>query len=345
MSHIKKQFKLLRFITPSPSQKENFRRVLQGRITLDSSALPAQSMFVRIAQSMRAAHALALAVIITIITSGSGVSFAAQNAIPGETLYKVKLATEQVRAAVTPGKQARAELHLGFASRRLSEVEQLIERNGNAHAAVNEALARYENELDESEALAMQDPALAQAIAPIIGETTESHKQTLKRVAKKAHARSFNGDFDNKLDDAYEYAESKDDAVLYAALAATSTASTMISPAIKEKSRKKWESIEYEIKEMEAARVTGAASENTTTTGTATAFNTAQERISEAKTRWENGEYREALNHSIEARELVKKAEKIEKEKNKGREREKEERKEDRDDKNGDEDDENKDND
>lgn len=328
MSRIKQQFKLLRSIAPPASQKAHFRRILQSRITLDSSALPARSMFVRIAQSMRAAHALALAVIITIIASGSGVSFAAQNAIPGETLYKVKLATEQVRAAVTPGKKARAELHLGFASRRLSEVEQLIEHNGNAHAAVNEALARYENELDESEALAMQDPALAQAIAPIIGETTESHKQTLKRVAKKAHARSFNGDFDNKLDDAYEYAESKDDAVLYAALAATSTPPTMVSPAIKEKSRKKWESIEYEIKEMEAARVTGVASEGAITTGTAAAFNTAQERISEAKTRWENGEYREALKHSIEARELVKKAEKIEKEKNKEREREKDARKE-----------------
>lgn len=320
MSRIKRQFIFLRSIAPNASQKAQFRRILQSTVALDSSALPARSMFIHIAQKMRSAHALAFAVIIMLVASGSGVSFAAQNAIPGETLYRVKLATEQMRITVTPDKKAKAELHLDFASRRLYEIEQLIEQNGGAHTAVNEALARYENEFNESEALAMQDPLLAQAISPIIGETAESHKQTLKRVAEKAHARSFDGDLDDDFDDAYEHAESKDDAVLYAALAATSTPPAAVSPAIKEKSRKKWESIENEMKKMEAARIAPSVPENAVATKTAEALTTAQERINEAKTRWENGDYREALKHSIEARELVKKAEKIEKEREKERE-------------------------
>src|SRR3989344_4682299 len=124
-----------------------------------------------VAQNMRTAPAFTLAIIITLIGSGSGVSFAAQNAIPGETLYKVKLATEQVRVAVTPGKKTKAELHLGFASRRLNEIERLIEQNSGAQAAISEILVRYENELDKSEALATQDPVLAQNITAIIGET------------------------------------------------------------------------------------------------------------------------------------------------------------------------------
>ncbi|MEK7494090.1 MAG: DUF5667 domain-containing protein [Patescibacteria group bacterium] len=332
MNRIKQQFKLLRSIAPDASQKANFRRILQSRVMLESRALPARSIFAHIGQSMRAAHALALAVIIALTASGSGVSFAAQNAIPGETLYPVKLATERARIAVTPGKKTKAELHLGFASRRLNEIEQLIEQNGDAQAAISETLTRYENELDESETFSMQDPLLAQALAPLVGETTESHKQTLKRVAQKAHTRSFDGDLDDDFDDAYEHAESKDDAVLYAALAATSTPPTVISLVIKEKSRKKWESIEYEMKKMEAARVAPAVPESTIATGTAAALTTAQERIDEAKARWENGEYREALKHSIEAREFVKEAEKIEKERRKENEREKNnQREEDRD--------------
>lgn len=339
MNRIKQQFKLLRSIAPDASQKANFRRILQSKVALESRALPARSIFAHIGQSMRATHALALAVIIALTASGSGVSFAAQNAIPGETLYPVKLATERARIAVTPGKKTKAELHLDFASRRLNEIEQLIEQNGGAQEAISETLTRYENELDESETFSMQDPLLAQALAPLVGETTELHKQTLKRVAEKARMRSFDGDFDDEFDDAYEHAESKDDAVLYAALAATSTPPTVISPVIKEKSRKKWESLENKMKKMEATRVTPpVVPENVIATGTAAALTTAQERIDEAKARWENGEYREALKHSIEAREFVKEAEKIEKERRKENEREKSKQREESRDENKDED-------
>lgn len=332
MNNIKQQFKLLRSIAPDASRKASFRHVLESKVSLESSALPARSTFAFMLQRMRASHALAVVVIITVVASGSGVSFAAQNAVPGETLYKVKLATEQARITITPGKKAKAELHLGFASRRLHEIEQLIEKDNGAHTAVNEALARYEDELNESEAIIIKDPALAQTISSIIGETTESHKQTLKRVAEKAHARSFNGDLDNDLDDAYEHAEAKDDAVLYAALAATSTPPVAISPVIKEKSRKKWESIEGDIKKIGAVHIDSSAPELAATiaTGTTAALTTAQERVHEAKERWENGEYSEALKRSIEARELVKKAEKIEKESRKEKERERNKREEER---------------
>ncbi|MEK7488000.1 MAG: DUF5667 domain-containing protein [Patescibacteria group bacterium] len=340
MNRIKRQCKLLRSIAPDASRKANFRRMLESRVALESSSLPARSVYAHIMRTMRSAPALALAMIITLVGSGSGVSFAAQNTIPGETLYGVKLATEQIRVAVAPGKKAKAELHLRFASRRLEEIEQLIEQNGSAHAAVSEALVRYEDELDESEALATHDPALAQAITPLIGETTESHKRVLTRVAQKARAQSLNGGLDDELDNAYKHAESNDDAVLYVALDTPSTVPALLPPVIKEKSRKKWESVEYEIKRMEAARAIPVAPENTAViaTGTIDAFTTAQTRIGEAKTRWENGEYREALKHSIEARELMKEAGKKENEEKREREREKNKREKEGRDENKDED-------
>lgn len=329
MNRIKHHLKFLRSIAPDASRKADFRRILASKVMLESSSLPVRGGYAHILRTLRAAPALALAMIITLVGSGSGVSFAAQNTIPGETLYGVKLATEQLRVAVTPGKKAKAELHLRFASRRLEEIERLIEQNGNEHIAVSEALVRYEDELDESEVLATHDAAVAQAIAPIIGETTESHKKVLERVAKKARAQSFNGGLDDELNDAYEHAESKDDAVLYVALDAPSTPPTILPRVIKEKSRKKWESVEHEIKKMEGARAVPVVVENNavTATGTADAFTIAQTHIGEAKTRWENGEYREALKHSIEARELMKEAEKTEKEKRKERERDENESK------------------
>lgn len=340
MNRIKHHLKFLRSIAPDASQKANFRRILASKVMLESSSLPVRGGLLRITRTLRMAHALTLALIITLVGSGSGVSFAAQNTIPGETLYGVKLATEQLRVAVAPGKKAKAELHLQFASRRLEEIERLIEQNGSEHIAISEALVRYEDELDESEVLATSDAAVAQAITPIIGETTESHKRVLERVAKKAREQSFNGVLDDELDEAYEHAESKDDAILYVALDTPLTTPVILPPALKEKSRKKWESVEHEIKKMEEARTVPIVVENNaaTATGTIDAFATAQTHIGEAKTRWENGEYREALKHSIEARELMKEAEKAEKEKRKERERDENESKREGRDENRDED-------
>lgn len=310
MSRIKRQFKLLRSIVPLASKKADFRHILESKVARESSALSSRSAFMRIAWSMRTAPALALAIIITLIGSGSGISFAAQNAIPGETLYPVKLATERARMTFTPNKKAKAELHLQFASRRLHEVERLISENRQPQINVSDVLKDYKNEFDESESLAIQDPKLAQDLAPIIGETTESHKHILAIIAKKAHEQ-FDGDFDNELTNAYEHAESKDDAVLYAALAATSTPPTAIPSIIKEKSRKKWESIEREMKKMEAVRSAPATPEHSTVTatGTDTTLITAQAIIDTAKTQWESGDYRHALDNSIEARALIKEAE------------------------------------
>ncbi len=313
MRRIKQQFKLLRIIAPDASQKEHFRRILQSKITRESRALPACGMLIRMARNMRTAPALALAIIITLVGSGSGVSYAAQNAIPGETLYRVKLVTERARVAVTQDTKAKAELHLQFASRRLYEIERLIEQNGGAQAAISETLMRYEDELDEGEVLAMQDPILAQDITSIIGETTESHKRILERVAEKAHEKSLDNDLNDEFDNAYEHAESKDDNILFTALSATSTSNTVLSATIIEKSRKKWKSIEYKKKEVESnlKRFISENNRDETLTEADIALDNAQMSIKEARVRWEDGKYREALEYSLESRSLVKEAEKI----------------------------------
>jgi hypothetical protein len=72
---------------------------------------------------------LATALIIVFVVLGSfiGVSGAAAASLPGEPLYGIKLATEEVRLALTSDRQISAELQISRAERRLEEVAALVQ--------------------------------------------------------------------------------------------------------------------------------------------------------------------------------------------------------------------------
>jgi hypothetical protein len=55
-----------------------------------------------------------------------GAGQAAADSLPGQLLYEVKLAAEQVRLRLTSDPEARAELNLTLAERRLSEIAELV---------------------------------------------------------------------------------------------------------------------------------------------------------------------------------------------------------------------------
>ncbi|MFC1899197.1 DUF5667 domain-containing protein [Chloroflexota bacterium] len=72
------------------------------------------------------AVAIAVAVILIISAVGTGTAFASQSSLPGDTLYSVKLGTEQIQRIVTFDDVAEVELELKFASTRLDELEEII---------------------------------------------------------------------------------------------------------------------------------------------------------------------------------------------------------------------------
>lgn len=88
-------------------------------------------------------HAVAAVVAIGTLGGGSGVAAASSSALPGEMLYPVKRAVEQVMltAAFTPGSEARVQADL--AARRLHEVERLL-ASGASAAMVGPLLDEYE---------------------------------------------------------------------------------------------------------------------------------------------------------------------------------------------------------
>jgi hypothetical protein len=71
-------------------------------------------------------HAVAAVVAVSTMAGGTGVAAASTDALPGEMLYPVKRAVEQVMltAAWTPSAEARVQTRL--AARRLAEVERLL---------------------------------------------------------------------------------------------------------------------------------------------------------------------------------------------------------------------------
>jgi len=94
-----------------------------------------------------------LVIVVALSALGGGTAYASQDSLPGDTLYPVKLATEQVRMMLPGDDVAKAERALGFVERRMGEIEALAERGRpqdmslgvqGYNDALNTTLARIE---------------------------------------------------------------------------------------------------------------------------------------------------------------------------------------------------------
>ena len=333
MNNIRKQLRSLKHIAPNAQKKASFRHALEHRVRADmhmhsEHIVIQRASWTAFLRPLFHAPSFALAIVIVILGSGGGIAFASQSAIPGTTLYGMKLKTEQARMTLTRDEKKRAALHIEFASRRMHEIEQLINSDINDDAIVTETVAHYEHELSEGESLLKKDPEAAYSATALLA-ATESHKDTITALKKKIAARSH-GQINDDLDDAYEHAESHIDTALLTALSATATSSnaTTLSDTVIETSRKKIRSLEKDIQKrkraIENARQ-GRAGDNAETIEATTKLEDAETIIKNAKTRLENEEYRESIERSIKARALMKEVSSLEKERDR---REKQEDKE-----------------
>jgi hypothetical protein len=71
------------------------------------------------------AWAISLAAVVVVALGGGATVVASNYSMPGETLYSVKLATEQVRLALTVSDVTKTELNAEYANRRTEEIEYL----------------------------------------------------------------------------------------------------------------------------------------------------------------------------------------------------------------------------
>lgn len=85
----------------------------------------------------------ALVVVVGLAGSGAGVVYAAQNSLPGEVLYPVKIGSENVRLAFTLAPESKARLNLELAGRRVDEAVAQSERGQDVSHATSEGVARH----------------------------------------------------------------------------------------------------------------------------------------------------------------------------------------------------------
>jgi hypothetical protein len=87
----------------------------------------------------------AVSVVLVVLLAGSGTIAASASSLPDESLYGVKLFTEEVRLALTPSDTGKAELHAEFADTRVEEIIKMADK-GNVEQVVK-ATGRMNNNL------------------------------------------------------------------------------------------------------------------------------------------------------------------------------------------------------
>ena len=124
-----------------------------------------------------------LVIVLTLSALGGGTAYAAQDSLPGDALYPVKLGTEQLRMMLPGDDVVKAERALGFAERRVGEMEALTEKGRPQDLdlavekygyALNMTLARIERAGDRGLATGN--------ITALVAEATTRHLSVLDMV-------------------------------------------------------------------------------------------------------------------------------------------------------------------
>lgn len=135
----------------------------------------------------------ALVMLALIFTSGVGVTYASTNALPGDALYSVKEAAEEVTERLIIDEEKRAEYAVERAHRRLQEAEKLAARgklDEKAEALVTERFEKLNKRAQARIAtLEEERPSQAQALRVALTVGVEARAETLARRAAKIEDR------------------------------------------------------------------------------------------------------------------------------------------------------------
>jgi hypothetical protein len=187
-------------IQPNPEFKAKVGSQLQGMLRAKREKAEEKAM----GPIWRRRWAVAMSTVLVVLLAGVGTVAASADALPDESLYAVKLATEQARIALASSDIDRAELHIQFAERRATEIAE-IARQGQVSEipALTEQVANHLDkvyEVEEAQEFEERGPKmLAPAPAPVPGpagrawDDTErgEPEENLKTMLGESRARSL----------------------------------------------------------------------------------------------------------------------------------------------------------
>ncbi len=90
---------------------------------------------------------IAIIAMIMSLAAGSGVVAASQNSLPTGALYPVKIATEQIREAMTFNNEKKIDLSVKLAEKRLNEIKELQKNGEVPEIVINQALVKYKKHI------------------------------------------------------------------------------------------------------------------------------------------------------------------------------------------------------
>jgi len=94
--------------------------------------------------------AVAFTAVLVVLIASTGTVAASTSALPGEKLYPIKLATENVRLTLAFSDMDEAKLHIQFAERRAEEIAEMARRGeGSQIPVLTEQLATHLDEVNE----------------------------------------------------------------------------------------------------------------------------------------------------------------------------------------------------
>jgi hypothetical protein len=170
-----------------PVMRDQFRKELRGRLMSEAVTVlaPRPSRF---SFPMMLRPAFAAAAILVLVLAGA--TSAAASSLPGDPLYAVKRAGEDVRLAVTFDDVARTQLLSELTDRRLEELAEVAKRRpSSAPTATQEyadAVNNFANALDKLRAADSEDKRnAAQALAEA---ARAKHKAVLDKVKEELPA-------------------------------------------------------------------------------------------------------------------------------------------------------------
>lgn len=185
-----------------PVMREQFRKELRGRLMSEAVLVlaPRPSRF-SFAALLR--PALAGAAVLVLVLAGA--TSAAASSLPGDALYSVKRASEDVRLALTFDAFARTQLLSELTDRRLEELAEIAKRRPSSAPTATqeyaEAVERFADALDDlHDAVSAEKRAAAQALADA---ARAKHKAVLDAV-KERLSEDDQTDLQNVIDRAEE---------------------------------------------------------------------------------------------------------------------------------------------
>jgi hypothetical protein len=137
---------------------------------------------------LRLVPLLAGLLLILLVVSGMGTAAASAQALPGDFLYPIKRAQENIQLTVTLDESSQARLRLEFAGRRIDEAETLLKQNRSS--GIDQALLDYNNQIQSELKFLDQESGLSltqrSELANMLVSDLSDHETRLKSIMTEA---------------------------------------------------------------------------------------------------------------------------------------------------------------